>query len=173
MDKKLLSKSEKRVAIKAELLLGANSKRLSDSYGIPYATVVKYRTEQREGVGHSDILDLARTDAPLLQAVADGVKTKSAEVLPSATAAVFSGKVDELVSSVTMLHMLENSFHETITKLLSWANLQIRDDMDIKEWVIITDRIGELHTAIFANKGVQVNVQQNNSAGGFKQSMVN
>jgi len=173
MDVKLLGIKEKKVAIQAELITGANPRKLAEKYDIHYTTVIKYRNEQREGVVNTEVLDVADADATVLRVVAEKVKAEVAEVLPPKKAEAFADKVDDLVVGVSSLQLLDTSFHETITKLLNWANAQINDDMSLKEWMAIAGKIGELHTAVFAKGGVSVNVQQNNNATSFSTGMVN
>ena len=162
---------DKKVAIKAELITGANARKLAEKYDVHYSTVVKYRNELRDG--KKDAIDVVDADieAPALHLIAEGVKAKSD--LPPKVQKVFEAKVDDIVEGISSLQLLDTEFHKTITKLLDWANNQITDDMAMKDWRMIASQIGDLHTAIFS-KGTTVNVQQNNNTGNsFTQGMVN
>ncbi len=175
MDEKTLSNHDKKVAIKAELVTGANPRKLSEKYGVHYTTVIGYRNDLREGTLEAEILDVADADAHVLKVVANEVKKKVADsgALPPKSMAQFSDKVDDIVEGVSSLQLLETEFHTTITKLLKWANAQITDDMRLADWRAIASQIGELHSKVYSN-GMQVNVQQNNNAGSsFTNGMVN
>ena len=174
MDEKTLSNAEKQVAIKAELVAGGNPRKLADKYGVHYTTVIGYRNDLRDGVIDTEVLDVANADAHVLKVVAEEVKTKVADAgaLPPKSLEGFNDKVDDIVEGVSSLQLLDTQFHTTITKLLSWANNQITDDMRLADWRAIASQVGELHTAVFS-KGTTVNVQQNNGATGFSSGMVN
>ncbi len=170
---KLLSNQEKQSAIKAEIITGANPRKLADKYSVHYTTVIKYRNELRDGVVESEVLDVAASDAHVLHTVAENIKAQNVEVLPPKGAQAFNDKIDDLVEGVNSLALLDTAFHYTITTLLEWANKQITDDMPLKDWKVIASSVGELHTSIFSKGGVNVNVQQNNGASGFSSGMVN
>ena len=170
---KLLTNQEKQSAIKAELVTGANPRKLADKYDLHYTTVIKYRNELREGKVESDVIDVANSDAHVLHTVAENIKAQNVEVLPPKGAQAFNDKIDDLVEGVNSLALLDTSFHNTITKLLGWADKQITDDMPLKDWKLIASSVGELHTSIFSKGGVNVNVQQNNGSRGFSSGMVN
>jgi len=169
-----LSNAEKKVAVKAELIAGGNARKLATKYGIHYSTVVGYRNEMREGNSKDVVLEVAETKEVALAVIANNIKEQTEDSLPPKKAQKFNMAVDELVEGVSSLQLLDKSFHKSITGLLSWADNQIDDDMDIKLWEKIAYRIGELHKCVFANEGVSVNVQQNNNSGNsFTNGMVN
>ena len=174
MDEKSLSTKEKKVAIQAQLIAGGNPRKLSEKYGLNYLTVISYRNELRDGSAKKDVINLANTSDVVLTVAVENIKEQTAEVLPPKKAAEFNAAVDEMVEGIDSLKLMNTEFHSTITRLLSWANKQITDDMDIKTWDRIAIRIGELHKAIFAT-GTQVNVQQNGGGGNhsFTAGMVN
>ncbi len=173
MELKLLSKAEKKIAIKAELVTGANTRKLATKYDVHYTTVIGYRNELREGNSKDEALAVADVGDVALKVIAENVKAQTIEVLPPKKAEEFNTAVDGLVEGASSLQILDTEFHTTITKLLSWANNQIDDNMDIKTWEKIAYRIGELHKSIFMSGGVQVNVQQNNANNSFSNGMVN
>ena len=173
MDIKLLSNKDKKIAIQAELIAGANVRKLAEKYDVHYTTMLGYRNELREGVAREEVLAFTDVKEVALHSIAENVKSQSAEVLPPKKAKQFNNAVDEMVEGVNSLQLLDTAFHNTITRLLTWADNQITDDIDYKTWNNIATRIGELHKAVFANGGVQVNVQQNNANNSFSAGMTN
>jgi len=165
MDIKLLDKEEKKVRILAELLTGKKPRALAEEYDVHYATVMTWKRESKEQKVESAVLDVAEADADVLHLVTEGIKKQSAEVLPPKQANSVIKKVDELKEGVNSLQLLDTAFHDTIMNLLTWANAQINEDMALKDWKLIANQIGELHSAIFSKGGTTVNMmQQNNSA---------
>lgn len=165
--------TEKKTAIKAELVIGGNPRKLADSYGVHYTTVIGYRNDLREGKVDKEILDVADTDAHVLRAVAEGIKAKAARVLPTKASKDFSAKVDDITAGVSSLNTLDTKFHSTITKLLSWADMQIHEDMKLSDWRAIATQVAQLHEAVYS-KGTTVQVQQNNTtSNSFTTGMVN
>ena len=171
MDNKLLSNADKKIAIKAELVTGANPRKLSERYDIHYSTVITYRNELRNGSKKDDALEVAQTKEVVMAVVAENIKKQTEENLTPKKAAQFNGMVDEIVEGISSFQLLETDLHTTMSSLLKYANNRISDDMDFKEWEKIAFRIGELHKAIYATGGVAVNVQQNNNS--FTNGMVN
>lgn len=169
-----MSTKDKKVAIEAELVTGANPRKLAEKYKVHYTTVVGYRNKMREGgVNDTDIEVLTDADAGLVRAVAEEVTQKAvdAELLPPEAA---KAKVAAIVDGVDGLKSLSTEFQDTITKLLHKANDFINDDMKLSEFRQVAGTVGELHEKVFAKGGTQVNVQQNNSGGGgFSSGMVN
>jgi len=154
---------DKKTEILAELATGKSPKYLANKYKtVGQVTITKWRNDLREGLVINEILDVAKKDPHVLQMVAEGVKDKVYNSAPIELSIPFGEKVDALVEGVTSLQLLDKAFHHTVTKLLKWADNRITDEMDIKEWKMIAGQIGELHTAIFAKGGTNVNVMQMN-----------
>jgi len=174
MDIEHMTNADKKVAVKAELVTGANARKLATKYDIHYSTVITYRNELRNGSKKEEVLEIAETKEVVLAVVADNIKKQTQETLTPKKAAQFNGMVDEIVEGISSFQLLETDLHTTMSSLLRYANNRISDDMDFKEWEKIAYRIGELHKAIYATGGVAVNVQQNNNTcNSFTNGMVN
>ena len=172
MSEKLLSKEEKKVAVEAELIVGANPRKLAEKYGIHYTTVIGYRNAMRNNGSNPDVLTLGDADLGLVKAVADKVVSQAvkADILPKDKG---RAKVDAIVDGVGGLKLLSDEFQDTITKLLHKANSYITDDMKLAEFRQVASTVGELHEKVYSKGGTQVNVQQNNGGTGFSSGMVN
>lgn len=173
MNYKTMSAKDKKVAIEAELVTGVAPRKLADKYDVHYTTVLSYRTAMREaGVTNEDIAVLVDTDAGMVRAVAKEITKKAveAEILPTKDAIA---KEDAIVDGVNGLKTLNTEFQDTITRLLHKANDFISDDMKLSEFRQVAGTVGDLHEKVFSKGGTQVNVQQNNSNGGFSSGMVN
>jgi len=168
--KELDSKS-KKTAIEAELITGANPRKLSEKYDVHYSTVMTYRTALREA-GTEDVKVLNDADLGLVKAVAEEIKQRAvdAEILPSNRA---DAKIEAIIKGTNGLKSLTDEFQTTITKLLHQANSYINDDMKLSEFRQVATTVGELHEKTFSKGGTQVNVQQNNGGSGFSSGMVN
>ena len=163
MTNKLLSKKEKLIRIKAELVAQhIDPQQISQLFDVDLATV--YRIKRDLERPESKTAELLSTDGHVLQHVVNEVRRHPGITDEYAT------KVEKVVKGVTELKTLETEFQDTARLLLSWANDHIPDAKP-SEWKLIAGTVGELHEKIFAKGGTTVNVQQNN--GGFSDGIVN
>jgi len=163
LDNKLLSKRDKDIRIKAELVAQyITEEQMCQLFDVSLAVVKRNKRELAEPA--SQTAELLDTDEHVLRNVVDEVRK-----YPDVTKE-YVGKVEKVVNGVTELKTLESEFQDTARLLLGWANDHIPDAKP-SEWKLIAGTVGELHEKIFAKGGTTVNVQQNN--GGFSDGMVN
>ena len=160
---KLLTREQKKMAVLAEILVGGNIIEVAKSYKVDVQTV---RLWARADAKKHEIDELLELDPVAVSAVVLEIKAKaeaSAEITTPQLNRLNKG-LDEVKKGVDSLHMLETEFHDSIMKMLKWANKKITDDMKISEWKVIVDGITQLHGTLFGKgSSTQINLMQQNN----------
>ena len=182
MDTKQLTNKQKRVAVLAEMALGAGRKAMAEKYDVNPNTIFNWRKEEAEAKTLESItskiepIPLAMADIVLdgieepisIEELGSKLKTK-AEASEHITPKQFiklDRDIDKMTTGLTGLKMLETDFQVSILNLLSWANNKIEEDMKISEWTQLVNGISTLHGTMFGKStGTTINMmnQQNNA----------
>jgi len=155
----------KKAEILVQLAQGAKPRKLSDDFDVPYSTIMTWRREMGDSKVKDEVLDVAKADKVVLATVVEGIKEQATDNLPPATAKSMGRKLDQLEEGISSLQLLDTQFHDTIIKLLKWADKQITDDMSMRDWKMLASSIGDLHSAIFSKGGTNINLMQQNNSG--------
>ena len=183
MDTKQLTNKQKKVAVLAEMALGAGRTAMMQKYDVSSTTVLNWRKEAKEKAERvvvTDILD-STADVPLemvrnmaegsdtpqtVEQLASTIKEKAVGNVSTKQFAKLELQLDKLAEGITSLKMLETNFHSTIMNLLQVANMKIDEDMKISEWTQLVNGINILHGTLFGKNagGTTINMmnQQNN-----------
>ena len=153
-----------KLQVEAELALGKRVVDLSEQYDIPYATVSAWARGLNSKKESALIDELVTVDATTLQVVANQIK----EVAPPAVAR----QVSKLVDSVIGLQQLEPKFLSMVENLLEKGqDLLDKEDLNVKDWVLISNAMGSLYSCIFNKSGVNVNVLNQTNVSNERLSM--
>jgi transposase-like protein len=160
---KLLTREQKKQAVLAEMLTGSNLTDVATRYKVDAVTIRSWVRKEDERALADEVIDL---DPVILRAVTKEIKDKAANS-PTMTTQQLN-RLDEglanIKDGVDGLKLLENNFHDTILKMLTWANSRITDDMKISEWKTIVDGIVSLHSTLFGKgSSTQINLMQQNN----------
>ena len=168
---KLLTKAEKKLAIMAGMLKGASASDMGEEYNVSPITIGAWMRDQRKEAEKADIQTLASVDPVVLTAVVDDIRTKASSSTTSTTRQLnkLDKELDNLVEGITGIEVLERGFHDSILKLLTWANQKITDDMKVSEWTALVNGISILHSSIFGKgSATTINMMQQNNTSSAK-----
>lgn len=158
-----LTKEQKKTSIIASMLVGGNAEELSKEYGVNISTIRMWMNKERANAERDEVINL---DSVVLEAVSQEIMNK-AENNPTVTTKQLN-KLDKglvkLKDGVAGLEMLESEFHDSIMKLLTWANNKISDEMKVSEWTQLVNGITSLHSTLFSKgSNTQINLMQQNN----------
>ncbi len=155
----------KEIKLKADSLLsmGESFDRVHEITKVPIVTLRSWK-KRLDATNNNDLNVVVDVDLPTLHHVAEEIKKNApAEVVK---------KVDMLVKNVVGLKQLEPKFHQVVMNLLTKAEtLSADEDLSIKDWLAISNGIGNLYTNIFNKSGVNVNVLNQTQVSGEKMQM--
>ena len=164
-----LSTEQKKIAIMAELNLGAKLVDVAEKYDVNPMTIGTWRRKARKDAEKDSIIDLETVPPEVIETVLMEVKEKAkkSENLSPKQYRKLDAQLDNLSNGVSSLQLLDTGFHNTMLNLLEWANDKITDDMKVSEWTALVNGISTLHSNMFgksANTNVNI-IQANNNAG--------
>ena len=134
---------------KERKLKGETPKQIADKLQIPYVTVMSWKKKLAEQ--STDLDTVVDVDITTLHQVANKIKETAPEGV--------SKQVDKLVEGVTGLKQLEPKFHSVVMNLLEKAETLSKDNnLTVKDWLALSNGIGNLYANIFNKSGVNVNV---------------
>ncbi len=163
-----LNKVQKKKAIMARMLVGGNANEIGEEFNTSPLTINKWMRDELTSDDQDEVIDLISVNPVVLTAVADEVKRKASSSTTITTKQLdkLDREIDKVTKGVVGLQMLEAEFHDSIMKMLVWANNKITDDMKISEWTQLVNGISTLHTALFSKgSNTQINLMQNNGGG--------
>ena len=142
-------KKERKLKAESLLAMGETPKQIADKLQIPYVTVMSWKKKLAEQ--STDLDTVVDVDITTLHQVANKIKETAPEGV--------SKQVDKLVEGVTGLKQLEPKFHSVVMNLLEKAETLSKDNnLTVKDWLALSNGIGNLYANIFNKSGVNVNV---------------
>jgi len=170
-----MTKEQKKKAILAGLLVGESPKELGLKYEISPIVISGWAKKQRRDAENEDVMNTAKVDPVVLEAVAQEIKSK-AKRNPEITTPQLNKldvQLDLITEGVVGVQRLEDEFHRTMMNLLTWANAKITDDMKTSEWTHIVKGVSGLHDTMFGKgSNTQINLMQQNNGGGASSAKV-
>ena len=152
--------TEQQSAIRALIKLGETRRDIATRLGCSYDTVTKEIAKMKKEEDH----DATKVDMDLLQHVI----TETKETAPPD----IKKRFEVIEEGVTGLQKLDGRFHDTMANILSKADgFMNREDLTIGEWATITNAVGNAYKNIFAQSGVNVNVNNGTQFSDTKLSM--
>ena len=162
------AKQERRLKADALLAMGETPKSVGEQLGIPEVTVRSWKKKLE--TTNEDLDTVVQVDATTLHQVAENIKATAPPTVIK--------KIDKLVAGVTGLQELEPKFHSLTLTLLEKAEelTKIVDEdgksaLSVKDWLALSNGIGNLYANIFNKSGVNVNVLNQTQVSGEKLSM--
>ena len=153
-----------RLKAEAKLSSGMTSREVSEEMGIAYITVHSWKNKLEDQDAEATVCDLVKVDKDALRTVKQMVE----ENAPPKVAK----EIGKVVDGIVGLQSLEPKFLTVVTKLLEAAEeMAGKDDLSIKDWVAISNGIGQLYSNIYNKSGTNINVLNQNQVNGERMSM--
>ena len=183
MDIQNMNNKQKKVAVLAEMALGAKRQDMMAKYGVGSTSIINWRREELEKRERDATVEsLAKVEAvPVAMAeimlkdveepisvedLTSNLKEKASANLSPKEFTKLDRQIDKMADGLTGLKMLETDFQVVMLNLLTWANNKIEDDMKISEWTQLVTGISTLHGTMFGKgAGTTINMMQQNNGG--------
>jgi len=161
-----MTKEQKKLAIMAEMTKGGKANEVGERYNVNPITINSWMRTQRKEHEKESVAQLAKVDPIVLEAVVQEVKEKAENSSTITTKQLdrLDIQLDNIKDGIVGVQQLEPEFHNTMMKLLKWANNKITDDMKVSEWTQLVTGISQLHGTMFGKgSSTQINLMQQNN----------
>ena len=159
------SKEVLRAKAEGLLSMGEKPRDIAEKIGLNYQAVLAVRKEMEDKRAKAKVLDLSSIDPVAMELIVD----KAKQGAPTSVVK----KLEVVSEGVKGLHLLDNEFHTTFSKVLTKAEEFLNDDkLTAAQWVSITNALSNAYNNIFNNSGVNVHVDNSTSVSATSLSMM-
>ncbi|MDX1810306.1 MAG: hypothetical protein R3240_00040 [Gammaproteobacteria bacterium] len=141
----------------ADLRQGSEPKALVQKYGIPYPKILRWRRELKKAEEDKSVTDLLDVDKIVIHEAAERVKQDLAKLENSDETKELSKAVDDAVSSLDTLSLLNSKLQATALALLNKISEALEEEViHTKDIIALASALGSLQTAFFNKAGTQI-----------------